>query len=221
MRPSAWRTAWKVLRLIWPAPGIALHRITARAGSVRTETDPPRETSRRAKNAAMRGRPGGQAGHAGVAHARVGGAEGEMAVGVDEDLAVGGAEEGEGEPERDRARVVVAEAERRPRGLDGDRHRRARVPGRRGGEPEARAVEVERVAPDHEVAAVLDDRHVVDVAIVGPRAAIRTAPARSAWPATSSRSRPGRVPHPAGSPAAGLARGPTRWRGIRAGRSAW
>ena len=136
IRPSEWRTAWKVLRLIWPAPGIALHRITARAGSVRTETDPPRETSRRAKRGDAR-RPGGQAGHAGVAHARVGGAEGEMAVGVDEDLAVGGAEEGEGEPERDRARVVVPEAERRPHGLDWDRHRRARVPGPRGGEADA------------------------------------------------------------------------------------
>ena len=166
MRPSAWRTAWKLLRLIWPAPGIALHRMTARAASVRTEIDPAAGGVEAREEGGDAGRPIGQPGHAGVARAGVGGAEGEMAVGVDEDLPVRGAEEGEGEPEPDRARVVVAEVERRARGLEGG------SPAGTLSYPPAAGVSRRpppsrsRGTADHEVAAVLDHGHIVDVQVV-------------------------------------------------------
>ena len=100
-----------------------------------------------------------------------------MAVGVHERPRVGRSEEGKREAEVDRARLVVAEPEDRAGRLGGEGEAGGVVAAAAiGSQPERGAVEVERVAPDDEVAPVHDHGDVVDVH-VGSAGRRRPAPA--------------------------------------------
>ena len=136
----------------------------------RAVTVPPRLGFRTVKNAAARGGPRQEPRHGALAARRVGAAEGDAAVAVDECARVPPAEEGEGERQVDRGRSVVGGRKHlRSRRLQRHRERnRVVAAGRVGDEPQARPVEVERVPAGDEVAVVLQDRHVVDVRVPGP-----------------------------------------------------
>ena len=120
----------------------------------------------------------GAAGHASdgaAAAGRIAGGEGEIAIGIEEDLAVGGAEEGKGEGEGNLARIVVAEGDYGRAlgcgcGIVGGGREGVAIGGgggSGGGEEEGGAVEVELIELFDYASGIFNDGDVADVAIGG------------------------------------------------------